>query len=60
MTWDESDRGLNAASAEKRSLGGSPPVAVSRLGEGQLRISMGILRPGEDSIMAERVKALFS
>ncbi len=60
VNWDETDRGLSAESAVERLLAGSPPVSVSRAGEGRLSISMWMLRPGENLIVAERVKALFS
>lgn len=60
VDWSEEGLGLSSESAVERLLAGSPPVAVSRLGAGQLRISMWMLRPGEDLIVAERLKALFS
>ncbi|MCP5112297.1 MAG: hypothetical protein GY953_15845 [bacterium] len=59
VNWDENDRGLSSKEVIDRLLAGSPPVAVSRAGDGQLRISMWMLRPGEDLIVAERIKALF-
>ena len=60
VDWSEEGLGLTSESAVERLLAGSPPVAVSRLGVGQLRISMWMLRPGEDLIVAERLKRLFS
>lgn len=60
VDWSEEGLGLSSESAVERLLAGSPPVAVSRLGVGQLRISMWMLRPGEDLIVAERLRALFS
>ncbi|MCY4628564.1 MAG: selenocysteine synthase, partial [Acidobacteria bacterium] len=58
--WSEGDLGVTAEDAVARLLEGDPPVAVSRTGEGQLRISTWMLRPGQDAVVAERVKALFS
>ena len=60
VNWNEADQGLSAESAVERLLAGSPPVSVSRAGKRRLKISMWMLRPGEDVIVAERVRALFS
>ena len=60
VSWAEDDAGLTAAAAVERLLAGDPPVAVSRAGDGSLRISMWMLRPGEDLVVADRVKALFA
>ena len=58
--WNEGDLGVTSEDAVARLLEGDPPVAVSRAGEGQLRISMWMLRPGQDAVVAERVRALFA
>lgn len=60
VNWSEGDLGLTSQDAAARLLEGDPPVAVSRTGEGQLRISMWMLRSGEDAVVAERVKSLFA
>jgi L-seryl-tRNA(Ser) seleniumtransferase len=60
VEWTESKAGLTSQEAVEKLLAGDPPVAVSRGGEGQLRISMWMLRPGQDVIVAERVKSLFA
>ena len=59
VNWSEGDLGLTSQEAVAKLLEGDPPVAVSRSGEGQLRISMWMLRPGQDAVVAERVKSLF-
>ena len=59
VNWSEGDLGLTSQDAVAKLLEGNPPVAVSRTGEGQLRISMWMLRPGQDAVVAERVKSLF-
>ena len=59
VNWTESEQGLTSQDAVQKLIDGDPPVAVSRAGEGQLRISMWMLRPGQDVIVADRVKALF-
>lgn len=60
VNWDEADQDLSSERAVERLLAGSPPVSVSRAGAGRLNISMWMLRPGEDVIVAERIGALFS
>ena len=60
VSWTESEKGLTSQDAVQKLLSGDPPVAVSRAGEGQLRISMWMLRPGQDAVVADRVKALFA
>ncbi len=60
VNWSENDLGVTSAEAVAKLLEGEPPVAVSRTGEGQLRISMWMLRPGQDSVVAERVESLFT
>ena len=59
VNWSEGDLGLTSQEAVAKLLEGDPPVAVSRTGEGQLRISMWMLRPRQDALVAERVKSLF-
>ena len=58
--WNEGDLGVTSENAVAKLLEGDPPVAVSRTGEGQLRISTWMLRPGQDAVVAERVRALFA
>ena len=58
--WSEGDLGMTSEEAVAKLLEGDPPVAVSRTGDGQLRISMWMLRPGQDAVVAERVKSLFA
>jgi L-seryl-tRNA(Ser) seleniumtransferase len=60
VNWTESEKGLSSQDASEKLIDGDPPVAVSRVGAGSLRISMWMLRPGQDVIVAGRVKALFS
>ncbi len=60
VRWSEEQLGLTSEDAAARLLAGDPPVAVSRTGEGQLRISMWMLRPGEDALVADRVRSLFA
>jgi L-seryl-tRNA(Ser) seleniumtransferase len=60
VAWTESERGITSNEAVAKLLTGDPPVAVSRVGDGQLRISMWMLEPGQDAIVADRIKALLA
>ena len=60
VNWSEGDLGVTSEDAVARLLEGDPPVAVSRTGDGQLRISTWMLRAGQDTVVAERVKSLFA
>ncbi len=60
VKWTESEQGLTAEDAKQRLMDGDPPIALGRLADGELRISTWMLRPGEDRIVGERVRALFS
>ncbi len=60
VSWNEDEQSLTANDAKQRLIEGDPPIGLARLGEGQLRISTWMLRPGEDAIVGERVRALFT
>ncbi len=60
VKWDEGAKGMKASEATEKLLAGDPPVAVSRTGEGTLRISMWMLRTGEEKVVASRVRGLFA
>ena len=60
VKWDEAAKGLKSSDATQKLLDGDPPVAVSHTGDGTLRISMWMLRTGEEKIVADRVRGLFA
>jgi len=60
VNWNEDGLGVTSEDAVARLLDGDPPIAVSRSAEGQLRISTWMLRPGQDAVVAERIRALFA
>ena len=60
VQWDEAGVGISSLDALEKLRAGDPPIAVSRIGEGQLRISMWMLRPGEDVIVGARVKEILT
>ena len=60
VKWDEGGAGLTSGEAVEKLQAGSPPVWVSRAGDGELRMSMWMLRDGEAEVLAERVAGLFA
>ncbi len=60
VKWDEAAVGTSSQDALDNLRAGDPPIAVSRIAEGQLRISMWMLRPGEDVIVGARVKEILT
>jgi L-seryl-tRNA(Ser) seleniumtransferase len=60
VKWDESQRGFTSEDAVRMLREGDPPIAVSRTDPGVLRISMWMLRSGEDAVVAERLRQMFS
>ena len=60
VKWDEAAKGLTSAEATEKLMAGDPPVAVSNGGDGALRISMWMLRSGEEQVVASRVRRLFA
>jgi L-seryl-tRNA(Ser) seleniumtransferase len=60
VRWSEADAGLTSQQAVEKLQAGSPPIWVSRTGEGELRMSMWMLRDGEAEVLAERVAGLFA
>jgi L-seryl-tRNA(Ser) seleniumtransferase len=60
VKWSEGDAGLTAGQAVEKLQAGSPPIWVSRTGDGELRMSMWMLRDGEAEVLGDRVAGLFA
>lgn len=60
IRWTEADLGITSEQALETLRGGEPPIEVQRRGEGQLRVSTWMLRPGEDEVVADHIRALFA
>ncbi|MEZ5367082.1 MAG: hypothetical protein R2748_33285 [Bryobacterales bacterium] len=60
VKWNEGDAGLTSGEAVEKLQAGSPPIWVSRVGDGELRMSMWMLRDGEAEVLGDRVSALFA
>ncbi len=56
VRWDESTRKPASQQVVDRLMEGDPPIAITRAGEGSLRISVWMLRGNEHRIVARRLR----
>ncbi len=61
ITWDEAKRGVTVAQLVKKLREGSPSIEVSP-GPVVRRLSIGVwmMEPGDDAIVAERVRSILA
>ncbi|MEZ5395536.1 MAG: hypothetical protein R2724_22360 [Bryobacterales bacterium] len=57
VKWNDA---LTSGEAVEKLQAGSPPIWVSRVGDGELRMTMWMLRDGEAEVLGDRVSALFA
>jgi uncharacterized pyridoxal phosphate-dependent enzyme len=55
VAWNEGEIGLSSADVVARLQEGDPPIMVSRVSAGELRISMWMLRDEEHRVVADRL-----
>jgi L-seryl-tRNA(Ser) seleniumtransferase len=60
VEWDESARGLSSQQVNEKLLAGDPPIHVQRPGQGQLLISVWMMRGDEHKIVGRRLRQIFS
>lgn len=60
VQWDESARGLTSQQVVEKLLSGDPPIHVQRPGQGQLLISVWMMRGEEHKIVGKRLHDIFS
>src|SRR5712691_2634982 len=60
VQWDESARGLSSQQVSEKLLAGDPPIHVQRPGQGQLLISVWMMRGDEHKIVAWRLRERLS
>jgi L-seryl-tRNA(Ser) seleniumtransferase len=60
LTWSESGLPMTAATVAKQLLDGDPSIAVANPGQGHLRVSVWMMRPGEHRIVARRLRQVFA
>ncbi|HEU0140932.1 MAG TPA: hypothetical protein VFQ79_14510 [Bryobacteraceae bacterium] len=60
VLWDESARGLSSQGVVEKLRDGDPPIHIQRPGNGQLLISVWMMRGTEHEIVGRRLKEIFS
>jgi len=60
VQWDESARGLTAQQVTEKLLAGDPAIHVQRPGNGQLLISVWMMRGDEHEIVGRRLREILS
>jgi L-seryl-tRNA(Ser) seleniumtransferase len=60
VQWDESARGLTAQKVVEALQASDPPIHVQRPGNGQLLISVWMMRGGEHAIVGRRLREILS
>ena len=60
VQWDESARGLSSQQVVEKLLAGDPPIHVQRPSQGQLLISVWMMRGEEHKIVGKRLRDIFS
>ena len=60
VRWSESARKLTAEQAHEKLIAGDPPIHVLRPREGELLISVWMMRGDEPAIVGRRLRELFS
>ncbi len=60
VKWDESARRLTSQQVVEKLLASDPPIHVQRPGQGQLLISVWMMRGDEHKIVGKRLQEIFS
>jgi L-seryl-tRNA(Ser) seleniumtransferase len=60
VQWDESARGLSSQDVVEKLKAGDPPIHVQRPGDGQLLISVWMMRGSEHKIVGSRLREILS
>ncbi|MFN0105783.1 MAG: selenocysteine synthase [Bryobacteraceae bacterium] len=58
--WDEAARGLTSQQVSEKLLASDPPIHVQRPGQGELLISVWMMRGDEHQIVGRRLREIFS
>ena len=59
VAWDEAARGLTSQAVTEKLLASDPPIHVQRPGNGQLLISVWMMRGEEHKIVGRRLREIF-
>ena len=60
LEWSEQDLNLTSRDVRQRLSEGDPPIMVSTVGEGQIRISAWMMNGNEHKVVADRLKEVFA
>lgn len=60
LSWDESARGLTSQAVVEKLLAGDPPIHVQRPANGQLLISVWMMRGDEHRIVGRRLREILA
>jgi uncharacterized pyridoxal phosphate-dependent enzyme len=60
VRWDESTRGLSSQQVIEKLLTGDPPIHVQRPGQGELLISVWMMRGDEHKLVGRRLREILS
>jgi len=58
VQWDESAKGLSSQQVSEKLLAGDPPIHVQRPGQGQLLISVWMMRGDEHKLVGRRLREI--
>ena len=58
VQWDESARGLSSQQVSEKLMAGDPPIHVQRPGQGQLLISVWMMRGDEHKLVGRRLREI--
>ena len=60
VQWDESAKGLSSQQVSEKLMAGDPPIHVQRPGQGQLLISVWMMRGDEHKVVGRRLREILS
>lgn len=60
LRWDETAVGIGSGDLVRRLREGEPPIAISRTGAGEVRISVWMMQGDEHRIVARRLREVFA
>jgi len=58
VQWDESAKGLSSQQVSEKLMAGDPPIHVQRPGQGQLLISVWMMRGDEHKLVGRRLREI--
>jgi L-seryl-tRNA(Ser) seleniumtransferase len=60
VKWDEAARGLTSQQVVEKLMAGDPPIHVQKPGNGELLISVWMMRGNEHQIVGRRLREILS